>query len=144
MHASKDSMWWVEEEIFWVCMATKQGQTVLGLIFPQDHNDHISWMKIQHHILSDHLYSRNWAEYKIKWIPRYLKYTNLTIRIILFFSHHRQEVVNKCIQPSHRLGYLYYIKLAILLVITIRCLISISIRMIQYTSLFLDGFYLIF
>jgi hypothetical protein len=25
MHAFKDSMWWVEEKIFWVCMATKPG-----------------------------------------------------------------------------------------------------------------------
>jgi hypothetical protein len=32
MHTFKDSMWWVEEEIFWVCMATKQG---LGYICVQ-------------------------------------------------------------------------------------------------------------
>jgi hypothetical protein len=25
MHVFKDSMWWVEEEIFWVCTWTKQG-----------------------------------------------------------------------------------------------------------------------
>jgi hypothetical protein len=25
MHASKDSMWWVEEEIFGVCMGSEQG-----------------------------------------------------------------------------------------------------------------------
>jgi hypothetical protein len=25
MHVFKDSMWWVEEEIFWDCMGSKQG-----------------------------------------------------------------------------------------------------------------------
>jgi hypothetical protein len=32
MHAFKDSMWWVEEKIFWVCMATKQAQFDCQLI----------------------------------------------------------------------------------------------------------------